>query len=906
VRGGVTYRQVGRGLFIQDGSSGLFVESKQRAALEVGDYVEVAGFPSVSQGLSPVVKHAVFRSLGRRVTISPRPITALEVLQGEHDSELVRIKGRLLRVVDFHGERLLTLDADSAIFEAGLGLQKQSTGLPPPAIGSLLELTGVCSIQTNEQGDPVGFNILLESPGNIVVLARPPWWTLRNALVVLALVVGIAVAIGVWVVVLRHRVGAQTEVIRRRLESEAALEKRFQYVARATNDALWDWDLTAQAISWSSGIQTTFRHNAQEAQPALGWWLEHVHPEDRDRVERSRQAAIESGGETWSAEYRFSCGDGKCAFVLDRGYVLRDQSGRPLRMIGAMMDITGMKKAKEAAEAANRAKSEFLANMSHEIRTPMNGVLGATELALTTDLTPEQREYLEMTKASADTLLNILDDILDYSKIEAGKLALDLISFRFRESLALTLKPLALRAHQKGLEFTCGVHPDVPEQIKADPTRLRQVIINLLGNAIKFTDHGEVGLEVSVDDRNQDQIQLHFQVHDTGMGIPAEKQKVIFEAFSQADGSTARRFGGTGLGLTISTRLVQMMGGRIWVESRPGQGSRFHFTVQAGAAKEAVEVTPAREADLRGLRVLIVDDNAASRRTLGEMLGRRGMVPNLARGSTEAETLLARADQSAQAYDLLLLDAHLPGTDGVSLVEQIRQHPSTSRMVIIVLAWAGQRGEAAGFREVGVAAYLTKPVTDSELFDAILTALGAKGGKAEAPALITRHSLREGGRKLRILLAEDNAINQMLAARLIEKRGHAVTVVNNGREALAALEKDSFHAVLMDLQMPEMDGFEATAEIRKRDVATGRHTAIIAMTAHAMRGDRERCLAAGMDSYISKPIRPDQMFREIYACTQLAEGDRPPTTSPVEPGLGPASESAVTEQSYATKSAGLD
>jgi CheY-like chemotaxis protein len=452
-----------------------------------------------------------------------------------------------------------------------------------------------------------------------------------------------------------------------------------------------------------------------------------------------------------------------------------------------------------------------------------------------------------------------------------------------------------VRANQKGLEFTCDVHPDVPEQIIADPTRLRQVLINLLGNAIKFTEHGEVGLEIGIDSREQDQLQLHFQVHDTGMGIPSDKQNLIFEAFAQADGSTARRFGGTGLGLTISSRLVKMMGGRIWVESVPGRGSRFHFTAQARVAKAAGPVKVAQEVELAGLQALVADDNATNRRILGETLRRWGIAPTLARSGSEVEALLSRADQFGQTYDMLLVGTHMPETDAFTLIEQIRQHASASRAVIMMLASAGQRGDAARFRELRVAAYLTKPVTESELFDAVVTALGPKVEKAQPPVLITRHSLRESQRKLRILLAEDNVVNQRLAARLVEKRGHAVTVVSNGREALTALEKDSFDVVLMDVQMPLMGGFEATAEIRKRETSTGKHISIIAMTAHAMKGDRERCLTAGMDSYVSKPICPEELFREIYAYTQPLGPTRPSTAPTKESGIRPAVEATVSE-----------
>jgi len=1006
---GVVALQRGRSLVVTDKSGSVMVHLVEATPLRPGDRVGVLGFPAVGD-YTPVVQDAVFRKLGSDAPPSSRSVTGAEALQGQYDAELVQLDARLLERVPREADAVLVLQAGTAVFDAHLERAKAANQLARLAPGSLLRVTGICQVEVDEARQPRAFRLLLRSPEDVLVLERPPWWTLRRALWGLGAMGAFILAALAWAEVLRRKVAGQTTAMREFLRRERALkeeyvelfenasdlvfthdlegkftslnkagerttgysreqvcrmnivdlvapefrevmrarvqrraageqerpleieivtkdgrrvrlevtarnindggkpvgvqgiardvterkraeealrkgEERFRLLMLATNDWVWERDLTTHTVWWSDAVFTLFGYAPQEVRLDLDWWMSGMHPDDARTVVSSQEAVIESSESLWSAEYRFRCADGSYAYVLDRGYVIRDAEGKPVRMVGSVMDITERKRAaeelrlaKQAAEQASRAKSEFLAVMSHEIRTPMNGIVGMTELALDTELSPEQREYLDIVKASADALLTLINDILDFSKIEAGKLELDPIELNLPSTLGSIMKTLAVRAHEKGLELAYRVDPEVPKLLVGDPGRLRQIVVNLVGNAIKFTERGEVVFDVKPESRTEGEIVLHFAVTDTGIGIPREKQLDIFQAFTQSDTSTARKYGGTGLGLTISARLVEMMGGRIWVDSEPGQGSVFHFTACLRLSREPEAAPlPAEPVSLEGKPALVVDDNATNRRILAEVLTNWRMKPALADGGWTALAAMQKARDDARPYPLVLLDAHMPDMDGFALAERIRQDRSLAGATIMMLTSAGQRGDAARCRKLGVSAYLIKPVKQSELLNAILTVLSKPGTLHKPSALVTRHFLRENRRPLRILLAEDNAVNQKLAQRLLEKQGHAVTVAGDGRQALAALEKtEAFDLVLMDVQMPAMDGFQATALIRERERKTGQHLPIIAMTAHAMAGDRERCLGAGMDGYISKPIGVDELFAVIESSVPPgAPGERP-------------------------------
>jgi len=619
-------------------------------------------------------------------------------------------------------------------------------------------------------------------------------------------------------------------------------------------------------------------------------FMEFVHPDDRGATGEA-MSALSSGAQVIDFENRYRAKDGSYKWLqwfaapfLKQGIVYavgRDITDRKAAEDTQRRHARELESARARAEAATVAKGEFLANMSHEIRTPMNAIIGMTELALQTKLTPRQRDYLRTALESAEALMTIINDILDVSKIEARRLTLEHVPFAVRDTIEDSVKLLAPRADQKGLELSCRIAPDVPATLAGDPGRLRQILLNLVGNAVKFTDTGEVGVEVTVAERSDDDVLLRCTVRDTGIGVPEDKRWEIFGAFVQADASTTRRYGGTGLGLTISSQLIEMMGGRLWLESQHGMGSQFHFVVRLDVP-EHVDAVPPPAFDLRTIRALVVDDNATNRRILAEILESWQMAAVGVATAAEALDALRAAVAAGQPFHLVLTDALMPDVDGFALAEQIAADDRLKAVKIVLLTSAGLPA-LRGRRAAIFVATLVKPVKQSELLDAIVTAFATPDAAARRRRAKPPRRPRRAGRALRVLVAEDNPTNQKLVSVLLDQQGHHVTIVHNGRLAVERAAQEPFDIILMDVQMPEMSGVEATAAIREAERHTDRHIPIVALTARAMAGDREQCLAAGMDAYVSKPVRAEELFAAIDAIAGSPASAAPPSETPAPP-----------------------
>jgi PAS domain S-box-containing protein len=889
VTGVVTHVSLGDEFFIQDATGGLRLTKHSDAVIATGDQVEVLGFPALG-GYAPVLEDTVYRVVGQGELPEPVFITGNQVLEGQFDEKIfdnqrIKIRGTLIDISASDRSLTFLLQDGLHLFQARFNVDSSSVRQQPVRRGSLIELTGVCVVQVDQHRQPVAFQLYANTPGGVTVLEAASWWTPQHTTRAMYAGAALAIACAAWVMTLRRRVRQQANTMQERLERELALKRRDRTLTRHSVVGIWQVDPEGRTIFVNPAMrrllgvdqETDFLgREADSFLPGLG------------ALCRLASVREEDGGVVTPREAELITASGQRRAVLASVAPIVDEAGQVESWIGTAVDITGLKRveaelqeAKETAESASRAKSQFLANMSHEIRTPMNGVIGMINLLLRSPLNREQQDFARTVRDSAELLLSLIDDILDFSKIEAGRLALDAVDFDLREVVESSVQVLSHRAGDRGLGFGSIIGPEVPLAVRGDPTRLRQVLLNLMSNAIKFTEQGEVLLQVNLESASNSGCLLRFEVRDTGIGIAPEVQRALFQPFVQADGSTTRKYGGTGLGLAISRQLVRLFRGEIGVRSEPGRGSVFWFTACLEPAIEPLDQGEGLPACFAGKRALVVDDNEVNRRIVGHHLDSWSISWD-AVATPELGLERLRTDAVNNPYDVVILDMQMPGMDGLMMASRIRAEPAIAATKILLLTSLGQDLDRAGLRSLSIQECLNKPFRHEDLRTSLQRSLRRSDGgtalRASEPQDTTTWDAvpkpaAPAKRPLRILVAEDNAVNQKVALGQLAALGYSADLVEDGAEALDSMSRHRYDLVLMDCQMPRMDGYEATRRIRDLEQTgpeahrRGR-TNVVAMTAHAMHGDREKCLAAGMDDYLSKPLLLEELavaLREVEA-----------------------------------------
>jgi PAS domain S-box-containing protein len=880
VEGIVTLHLPGQYLFLQQDDGGLLVESRSTVKLSPGDRIEAVGLVGRDGG-RPVLRDAVYRKLGNSSSPVPMKVEDPAQLQQNLDGRLVALRGVLINQLRRPGRTRFTIQSGDTMFEAWL---EHPDPLPSPREYRLetgLELTGVYRVVIDDSRQTRGFQIQLRSPEDINVFRRPRLLTVQRALWAALIAAGGAMAGIAWAIMLRRRVRQQTEQIREQLHKEVVLEERHRSIVENASDFIFTTDLLGNFMSFNPAGERLTGYTRDEVL-AMNIRALFV-PQARGPANGAPELFPESDGTvTYQSQLRTK--DGRTIWIETSSRLIKD-SGSSVGVLGIARDISerkqieeALKNARDAAETNTRSKSEFLANMSHEIRTPMNAVIGMTNLLLDTNLNESQRDFAETIRNGAETLLTVLNDILDFSKMEAGRMRIERVDFDLRETIDATIELLAAHAVSKGLELTAFIPTSLPCAVRGDPGRLRQVLLNMLGNAVKFTERGEVCLQVSVEEDAATHVRFLFEIIDTGLGLTPEEQARLFRPFTQADSSTTRRFGGTGLGLAISKQIIGLMDGSCGVRSKPGEGSTFWFTASL-EKRLAPETNETRAVTaLQGRRVLLVDDSSTSRRLLKHYATTWNMPTEEASNAEDALRLLRNFAGTPDSFSVAIIDAHLSDIDGLSFAKKIREESAINGVRLILLYSIGRAVLPAELEAHGAATALLKPVRLNQLLSALLRVVSdatcrsaSESITADTAQLFESTSFNgqsppsiPPATSLRVLVAEDNAVNQRVALLQLQKLGHRAKAATNGREVLEALDQVEYDVILMDCHMPEMDGFEATRLIRTHSAHSKIH--IIALTANAMQGDRDRCIDAGMDDYLSKPVRMPDLLAALAKC----------------------------------------